>query len=231
MANSQSKFYGFLALILVAGAALIGYVVVSNRGEANTGEVDAVALQNLISSGSGEQLAVVRGSDDAPVTIEEYADYLCGYCGMVATLSVPQVLRNYVDTGKARFVYYDYVLNPGTAAPIAAQAARCAGDQNAFWAMHKVLMGRQNEWGRSRNPKRMIREYADGLGLDGAAVEACVENGTYRDVVMASTQHAQQRGLSRTPVFFFNGRPIEGAMGYDQIARVIEEELARSQGQ
>jgi protein-disulfide isomerase len=218
MAKSQSKFYGFLALILVVGAALIGYVVVSNRGEANTGEVDAVALQNLISSGSGEQLAVVRGSDDAPVTVEEFADYQCGFCGMVATLSVPQVLENYVDTGKARFVFYDFVLNPGSPAETAAQA-------------HKVLMGRQREWGTSRNPIRMIREYADGLGLDGGALEACVENGTYRGVVMASTQHAQQRGLSSTPWFFINGRPFEGAMGYDQIARIIEEELVRSQGQ
>jgi protein-disulfide isomerase len=231
MANSQSKFYGFLALVIVAGAALIGYVVISNRGGASAGEVDAVALQNLLNSGSVEQLAVVRGADDAPVTIEEFADYQCGYCGMVATLSVPQVLENYVDTGKARFVFYDFVLYPGSPAETAAQAARCAGDQNAFWAMHKVLMSRQNEWGRSRNPTRMMRQYGDGLGLDGAAIEECVENGTYRDVVMASTQHAQQRGLNSTPVFFFNGRPITGAMGYDQIARIIEEELVRGQGQ
>ncbi len=231
MANSQSKFYGVLALILVAGAALIGYVVISNRGGASAGEVDPLAVRNLLDSGSVEQLAVVRGADDAPVTVEEFADYLCGYCGMVATLSVPQVLENYVDTGKARFVFYDYVLNPASPAKIAAQAARCAGDQGAFWAMHKVLMGRQREWGTSRSPVRMIRQYADGLGLDGAAVEACVENGTYLDVVMASTEHAQQRGLSSTPVFFFNGRPVEGAMGYDQMARIIEEELAAGQGQ
>ncbi|MGD2218365.1 MAG: thioredoxin domain-containing protein [Gemmatimonadales bacterium] len=229
MANSQSKFYGFLALIVVAGAALIGYVVVSNRGEANSGEVDAVALQNLLNSGSVEQLAVVRGADDAPVTIEEFADYLCGYCGMVATLSVPQVLENYVDTGKARFVFYDYVINPP--AKIAAQAARCAGDQNAFWPLHKVLMSRQREWSTARNPLGTIREYADGLGLDGAVIEACVENGTHLDVVMASTQHAQQRGLNSTPVFFINDRPFAGAMGYDRIAGIIEEELARSQSQ
>jgi protein-disulfide isomerase len=231
MANSQSKFYGFLALIVVAGAALIGYVVVSNRGGATAGEVDSVALQNLLNSGSVEQLAVIRGAEDAPVTIEEFADYLCGYCGMVATLSVPQVLENYVDTGKARFVFYDYVLNPASHAGTAAQAARCAGDQNAFWAMHKVLMSRQNEWGRSRNPIGTIRQYADGLGLDGAALEACVENGTYGNVVAASTQHAQQRGLNSTPVFFFNGRPVEGAMGYDRMAQIIEEELARAQDQ
>ena len=174
MANSQFKFYGFLALILVAGAALIGYVVVSNRPATTTGEVDAVALQNLLNSEGSEQLAVVRGNADAPVTIEEFADYQCGYCGMVATLSVPQVFENYVDTGKARFVFYDYVLNPGSHAETAAQAARCAGDQDAFWAMHKVLMGRQSEWGRARSPIGTIRRYADALGLDGAALDECV---------------------------------------------------------
>ncbi|NIN71558.1 MAG: thioredoxin domain-containing protein [Gemmatimonadetes bacterium] len=231
MANSQSKFYGFLALILVAGAALIGFVVISNRGGASVGEVDPVVLQNLIDSGPSDQLAVISGADDAPVSVEEFADYLCGACGMVATLSVPQILENYVDTGKARFVFYDYVLNPASHAKTAAQAARCAGDQNAFWAMHKVLMSRQREWGTARNPLRVIREYADGLGLDGAAVETCVENGTYLDVVMASTQHAKQRGLNSTPVFFFNGRPFAGARGYDQMAQIIEEELARGQNQ
>lgn len=231
MANSQSKFYGFLALIVVAGAAVIGYAVINSRGGASAGEVDPVVVQNLLDSGSVEQLAVISGADDAPVTVEEFADYLCGYCGMVATLSVPQVLENYVDTGKVRFVFYDYVLNPASHAKTAAQAARCAGDQGAFWAMHKVLMGRQREWGTSRNPVRMIRQYADGLGLDGAAVEACVEDGTYLDEVMASTQHAQQRGLNSTPVFFFNGQPVARAMGYDEMARIIEQELAAGQGQ
>lgn len=231
MANSQSKFYGFLVLIVVVGAAIIGYVVVSNRGGADASEVDAVALQNLLDSGSVEQLAVIRGSEDAPVTVEEFADYLCGYCGMVATLSVPQFLENYVDTGKVRFVFYDYVLNPASPAKFGAQAARCAGDQNAFWAMHKVLMSRQREWGTSRNPVSAIREYAEGLGLDGGALETCIENGTYLNVVMASTQHAQQRGLNSTPQFFFNGRHVEGAMGYDQMARIVEEELVRAQGE
>lgn len=231
MASSQSKFYGFLALILVAGAALIGFVVVSNRSGADTGEVDAVALQTLLDSGPAEQVGVVRGADDAPVIIEEFADYMCGWCSMVATLSVPQILENYVDTGRARFVFYDYVLFPGSPAETAAQAARCAGDQDAFWAMHKVLMSRQSEWANSRNPMRMIRQYADALGLDGAAVEQCVEDGTYRSVVLASTQYAQQRGLNSTPVFFFNGRRIDGAMGYDQMARVIEEESVRGRGQ
>jgi len=231
MATSQSRFYGFLALILVGGLALIGFVVVSNRSGTNAGETDALAIQNLIDSGPVEQLGVVRGADDALVTIEEFADYLCGYCSMVATLTMPQILENYVDAGKARIVFYDYVLYPGSPAETAAQAARCAGEQNAFWAMHKVLMSRQHEWSSSRSPITVIRQYADGLGLDGESIEACVEDGTYRDVVMASSQYAQQRGLNSTPVFFFSGRRIDGAIGYDRMAQVIEEELARSRGQ
>ncbi|MGD2153494.1 MAG: DsbA family protein [Gemmatimonadales bacterium] len=231
MATSQSRFYGFLALILVAGVALIGFVVISNRSGANAGEVDPLAIQSLLDSMSVEQLGVVRGADDAPVIIEEFADYMCGWCSMMATLTVPQVLEDYVDTGKARIIFYDYLLYPGSPAETAAQAARCAGEQNAFWAMHKVLMSRQHEWADSRSPIGMIRQYADGLGLDGGSIEACVEDGTYRDVVMASSQLAQQRGLNSTPVFFFNGRRIDGAMGYDRMAQVIEEELVRSRGQ
>lgn len=229
MPNSQSKFYGFLALILVAGAALIGYVVISSRGGAEAGTTDVVSLRDFLNGGSAEQLGVIRGAADAPVTIEEFADYECGWCGMMATLSIPQVLENYVDTGKARFIFYDFVLYPGSPAERAAHAARCAGEQDAFWAMHKVLMSRQREWRTPRKVNRMIRQYADGLGLDGEAIEDCVESGKYRDVVMASSQHAQERGLNSTPVFYINGRMHTGAIGYDRFAQMIEEELVRSQ--
>jgi protein-disulfide isomerase len=229
MANSQSKFYGLLALILIAGAASIGYVVLKGRGGADSSANEVVSLQNMLDGGSAEELAVIRGPADAPVTVEEFADYQCGACSMVATLTVPQLLRNYVDTGKARFVFYDFVLRPGSPAELAAQAARCAGEQDAFWPMHKVLMERQLEWGPSRRPLRMIRQYADGLGLDGGAVEDCVDSGKYYNVVMASSQHAAQLGLNSTPTFIVNGEIFVGPRGYDFFAQKIEEQIARSQ--
>ncbi len=166
-----------------------------------------------------------RGSLDAPVLIEEYADYQCPACGMVATLTIPQILENYVDTGKARFIFYDFPLNPG-ASQLGAEAARCAGDQGAYWAMHKVLFGRMREWGAERDPKGRFRQYADALGIDSKALTECVEAQKYRDVVMRSQLRARQLGIDSTPTFLINGRRVVGALGYDQMAELIERELA-----
>ncbi|UCF20711.1 MAG: DsbA family protein [Gemmatimonadota bacterium] len=226
MANSQTRFYGVLAVIFVAGAALIGYVVVKNQpASAGLAEeaIPALASGELVS----EEVGVSRGNTEAAVVIEEYADYQCGYCGMVATLTIPQILENYVDTGKARFVFHDFWLGSPVAL-LGAQAARCAGDQDAFWAMHKVLMSRQREWGGERDPGAKFREYAEALGLDGRAIEECVDSGQYEQIVLSGRLRAQQLGLESTPTFIVNGRRHVGALGYDQLAAVVEEELAKA---
>ncbi len=226
MASSQTRFYGALAAIFVAGAAIIGYVVVKNQSASV--EIEPVAAPaTLPGELVSEEVGVSRGSAEAAVTIEEYADYQCPSCGMAATLTVPQILENYVDTGKARFIFYDFPIpvRPGISEQ-GAEAARCAGDQGAFWAMHKVLMGRMREWGSKRDPGGMFREYGDALGLDGKAVEDCVDSGKYRQVVLASQQRARQLGIGQTPTFIVNGRPIAGLLGYDQMAAIIDEALA-----
>jgi len=226
MANSQSKFYGALAVILIAGAALIAYVVMNNQRGAEAGAADYsppdLTGTDLVSADVG----VFRGAEDAPVLIEEYADYQCPACGMVATLTLPQIFTDYVDTGKARFVFYDFPLHPGNS-ELGAMAGRCAGDQNAFWAMQKVLFGRMREWGTERNPERRIRQYADALGLDGRALMDCVDSDKYREVVLASQTRARQLGLNQTPTFFINGRLVVGALSYDGMSAAIEEELAK----
>jgi protein-disulfide isomerase len=226
MAGSQSKFYGALALILIVGAALIGYVMVNDRRQTvdpEAGSVVAVPEDELVS----EEVGVSIGEADAAVLIEEYADYLCPYCGMVASLTIPQIMERYVQTGKARFVFFDFPVHPGDKAVVAAEAARCAGEQDAFWAMNKVLMTRMREWGDRRDPRGAFEDYADALGLDGKAVRECVDAQKYRQVVMTSQMRARQLGLNATPTFIINGRPVGEAMGFDQMAAVIEAELAK----
>jgi protein-disulfide isomerase len=227
MANSQSKFYVALVAIVVLGVALIGYVVVKDRQQTvyQTQVSEAVATDlegELVSADVG----LAFGSPDAPVVIEEYADYQCPYCGMVASLTVPQILEEYVETGKARFIFYDFPLHQGNSW-VGAQAARCAADQDAFWPLHKVLMGRMSEWGQKRDPRSLIRQYADGLGLDGDAIVECIDAGNHRDVVTRSQLRARQLGLTGTPTFIINGRRVSSAMGFDQMSALIEQELAK----
>jgi len=227
MASSQTKFYGALAAILVIGAALIGYAVTQNG---QTAAPDALA-SSLPEAESGElvgrDVGVARGPEDAPVVIEEYADYLCPYCGMVASLTTPQIIERYVETGKARFIFFDFPVHPGEKAVLGAEAARCAGDQGAFWPMNKVLMTRQREWDGARNTIDQFRQYAEALNLDGDALAECVRSHRHRQVVLASQLRARQLGLNSTPTFIINDRRVGEAMGFDQMAAIIEAELAK----
>ena len=226
MASSQAKFYGALALIVIVGAALIGYVVVNDRQQTSDPEYGTEPLApegELVSADVGVSI----GAEDAPVVIEEYADYLCPYCGMVAQLTVPQIMERYVETGKARFVFFDFPVHPGGKSILAAEAARCAGDQGAFWQMNKQLMMGMREWGEERDPRDTFRRYAQALGLDGKALSECIDSGKYRQVVMTSQLRARQLGLGGTPTFIINGRRVGEAMGFDQMAAIIEEELAK----
>lgn len=226
MASSQSKFYGALVLIIVVGGALIGYVALRQRGLSSGG----VTATSMPAAEEGElvpaDVGVSRGAADAPVVLEEYADYLCPYCAMVASLTVPQLMERYVDTGKVRFIFFDFPVHPGDKAIWGAEAARCAGDQGAFWPMSKALFEHAPEWERKRDPKGLFRRYAESLGLDGKALAECVDSGKYRETVLASQRRARQLGLTGTPTFLINGRRVDGAMGFDQLAKLIEEALA-----
>ncbi|MFO0766031.1 MAG: thioredoxin domain-containing protein [Nitrospiraceae bacterium] len=88
----------------------------------------------------------VRGSAEAPLTIVEYSDFTCGYCLKFFKETWPRLQAKYVDTGKVRFLYKDYPRadqGPGVAAAL---AARCAGDQGAYWPMHDRLFAEEAGW-------------------------------------------------------------------------------------
>lgn len=229
MASSQTRFYGLLAVILAVGAAIIGYVAVKEDRAAVTDAGSAALAEPSSGELVGAEVGVSRGSEQAPVVIEEYADYLCGYCQMVAALTLPQVMERYVDTGKARFVFFDFPIHPESLP--AAQAARCAGDQDAFWSMSKELFARAREWGSERDPVDKFGDYAERLGLDAGQLEDCVESGKYRGLVLRSQLRARQLGMNATPTFIINGRRIATAMGFDQMAKIIEAELAKQSQQ
>jgi protein-disulfide isomerase len=226
MASSQSKFYGVLGVIVLAGVALIGYVAVKDRGADAGGSSEPLLPEGeLVSADVG----VSRGSPDAKVVVEEYVDFLCPYCAMVAKLTLPQIMERYVDTGKVRFVFFDFPVHPGEKAIMAAEAARCAGDQGAFWRMESLLFDRVSEWDKKGDPRGLFRDYAESLGLDGAAVQECLRSRKHRKTVLMSQLRARQLGLTGTPTFVVNGRIVKGAMAFDQLAALIEEELAKAQ--
>jgi protein-disulfide isomerase len=149
--------------------------------------------------------AYVLGSQDAPVTLVEFTDYQCPFCSRFHTDTYPQLKRDFIDTGKVRFISRDLPLSIHKQAFPAARAARCAGEQKKFWEMRHVL---------SSNPKNLseseIGRYAGNLGLDPARFQACLESTKYDTDIRRDEADARSIGISGTPAFILGGSPRGG---------------------
>lgn len=225
MDASQHRFFAALTLILAAGAALIGYRILQWPTPI---AVDATAISVACPDGDslmGEEVGIVRGAPEAPVVIRVYTDYLCPYCGMVARLTIPQIVTGYVETGKVRLILYDFPVH-GESSRFGAEAARCAGDQGAYWAMHDILFRRVGEWSGTGDPRDLFRRYGRSLGLEHGAFGECLESREYRCAVVASQNRGRRLGVSGAPTFIVNGHRLAGAVGFDRLAAMIEDQLA-----
>lgn len=169
------------------------------------------------------------GDPDAPVTIVEYTDFQCPYCGRHVAQTFPQIKENYIDTGLVRYVFKDFPLSFHLEAEPAALAARCAHDQEAFMEMHEVLFSRQGEWGGQSNVTDIFVGYADELGLDTAVFSECVNSDKYVTAVQADLAEGSQIGVTGTPSFLINGNLVVGALPYSTFEQAIESALAASE--
>ena len=164
--------------------------------------------------------APARGSADALVTLVEFSDYQCPFCKR-AQATVKQILDRY--PGKIRHVYRDFPIDSlHPQARSASEAARCAHDQGKFWDYHDLLFTNAPRAGSDD-----LRRYAKQVGLDVPDFERCLTAGTHRAAVQRDVDEAARLGLTGTPGFFINGRPLPGAQPLEAFVRLIEEELAR----
>jgi protein-disulfide isomerase len=164
----------------------------------------------------------VRGSLDAPVLVVEYADYECPYCQQIQP-ALDKLEAEY--KGKVAFAYKDVPLPMHANAQKASEAAHCAGKQSRYWEFHDILAKAKD----LQVPK--LKQTARDLGLDGAAFDKCLDAGEQADIVKAHLAEAQSLGLQGTPSFFINGRFFSGALTYEKLREVVEEELKFSNGQ
>jgi protein-disulfide isomerase len=162
-----------------------------------------------------------RGSADAPVTIVEFSDFECQFCGR-AVETLKKVEEKYGN--QVRLVFRDYPLPMHRTAKRAVEASRCADEQGKFWPMHDKLF---SKGGAIHDPD--IFKYAAQLELDYDRFNTCMTSGKFKDAWKPSMDEGTRVGVQSTPTFFINGRLIVGAASYEMFARVIDEELARVQ--
>jgi protein-disulfide isomerase len=163
--------------------------------------------------------APVRGNPKAPVTVVEFSDFQCPYC-VRARPTVNRVRETYGV--KVRWVFRHFPLDFHAQAQKAGEAAACAGEQGKFWEMHDLL------WANTAKLQVAdLKGHAATLGLDAPRFGQCLDSGRYSGLVAADLQAGQGYGVSGTPAFFVNGRPLVGAQPFDAFAQVIDDELQR----
>jgi protein-disulfide isomerase len=171
-----------------------------------------------------------RGEKEATVSIIEYADFECPYCGQYEREIYPQIAKNYIQTGKVKYFYRDLPLPMHPHALVAARAARCAGEQGKLWEMHDSLFANQNALRDVDMPGR-----AQKLGLDPSRFSECLSSDRYTDEINRSAAEAEKMGIGGTPTFFIgtialdgkvtNVKMILGVRHYDAFKSAIEDSL------
>lgn len=157
------------------------------------------------------------GPGDAPITIIEFSDFNCPYCRKFHQETFTPLMASYPD--QIRFIYRDFpIVSPESL--IAAQAANCAGAQGAYWQFHDELFNGELGLGREA-----YSGYGERLGLDVAALNACIDDGSQQAEVEADARDAAALGVNGTPTFFINGIPLVGAQPLVQFRSVIDGEL------
>ena len=171
-----------------------------------------------------EAIALALGDPDAPVQIVEFTDYGCPYCRHYAQETMPALLENLVESGRVYFVIKDLPLDAlHPEARAASVAARCAGEQDAYLAMHDALFATQEEWsGTSDGANGGFAGLAADLDLDAGAFEACVAGAEQAERVQANVDEAMALGINGTPFFFLDGYGLSGAQPYELFEAAVE---------
>lgn len=159
------------------------------------------------------------GPKDAKVTIAEFSDFECPFCGK-AEESVTQVMEKYA--GKVRLVFRHFPLDFHPNAPKAAEASMCANDQGKFWDMHKVLFANRSALGVED-----LKKHAASIGLDAAKFAECLDGSKMKALVEKDKKDGAEVGVSGTPAFFINGKLLSGAQPFSEFEKVIEAELKK----
>jgi len=232
----RSYFYSVLVVLAFAAGILVGYVSWGTSGGAvqtsqtanqASGPVSGPVVEAPVLTEEPQYIrydvdspeAYAFGPVDAPITIVEFGDFECPFCRRWHEEVFQPLLSSYPD--QIRIVYRHLPLtsiHPDAFA--AAEAAMCAGEQDAFWQYHEKLFSSEVLG------TEVYAQYAQELELDMATFEACMTEHRYQQAIQKDSDFALQLGISSTPTFFINGLAVVGAQPLNVFQQVIDKELA-----
>ncbi len=207
--------------ILLIAAILTGGFGFGNKPE--TGKIPGSSVPDAATARGEVEIgdSPVKGAYGAPVSIIEFADFQCPFCGRFFEQTLPDIMKQYVDTGKVKFVYKHFpveAIHP-QALP-AALASECAREQGKFWEYHDVIFKNQRSLG-----DESYRRWAKELNLDETEFDDCYDSKKYELRVRGDLEEGIAEGVRGTPGFLINGKLLSGSQPFAVFQQVIEAEL------
>ena len=213
----RTSFYKYttviLGVLLVVSLFTGGFGI--GRGNKGTTGNDNIIIKQPTNGQQPETSLVkidisnanVLGDENAPLTLVEFSDFQCPFCSRFYEQTLPQVLENYVDSGKVKLVYKHLPLSFHQYAQISAEASECAAEQEKFWELHDKIFENQGLLSEAS-----LKQGAVDIGLDADEFNTCLDSGKYTEKVNADFAQATSVGAGGTPTFFIgksNGESIE----------------------
>lgn len=221
----QEKRNRWIALALIALGAIVIALVLILPTLQPVGDFKVPVL-NPRPNANG----VSMGDPNAPVKMEEYADFQCPSCAAFTAQLEPQIVEKYIATGKVYFTFKSFAFidefkPPSKESKNAAQAAFCAADQNKFWEYRDILFVNQTGENVGDFSDKRLVAFAEKLGLDAGTFKSCLNTGKYANRVTQERQEGEDLGVSGTPSFVVNGKLLD--MGNPQnVITAIDAVLA-----
>lgn len=239
--QAPKSYTPVLMVLLIVAAFLIGVLVTkvqyleqnSGSGALQAGAQQPAAGQQAAPT-PGARVTVsngpfpILGNKDAKVHIVEFLDPRCPFCEQFFTNTEPQLIKDYVDTGKVSFAVRLYTFL-GPASTVASNALECANEQGKFWALHDYLYKNQPpETDTSMFTVDNLTNIAGTLGMNTSQFQSCLSANKYNNDVTSELAAGQKAGVTGTPTLFINGIPVVGAQPYSAFQTVIDQELAKA---
>lgn len=239
MAPKQTKILILAAVVLVGGViGVMGYrstmqqepAPVASQTEPATSSSTVATEAEAATATATEPMETsalitprVLGNLDAPVTIVEYSSLTCPHCAAFHRETLPQLKKEYIDTGKVKLEIRDFPLDNGAA--LAALMARCAPEERYF-ALMDLLFAQQSKWAREQGMLQELAKLGGFAGMSNEQLETCFANEElYKAIVDQRKIWTTVDEIRSTPTFYVNGKQVVGAQPFDAFKELIDAEL------
>ncbi|OIP58281.1 MAG: disulfide bond formation protein DsbA [Candidatus Levybacteria bacterium CG_4_10_14_0_2_um_filter_36_16] len=238
---SSIKTTQILYAVLIVASFLLGYLVARVQLLEKASKTAQIQAPTAQAPQNGQPQAPVgkvkvangklpvNGKESAKITIVEFSDFQCPFCGRFYTDTLPQIRKDYIDTGKVKLYYRHFPLDFHPAALPTAIASECANEQNKFWEFHDKVFNEQDKISVQNQTQDQIKEqlktWGQELGLNTSQFDSCLDSEKYKNNVTTDTADGKTAGTSGTPTFYINGTQLVGAQPFSAFKTAIDKEL------